>query len=171
VPAGSDDTKTHVWCGSSWKLLFSLEPHTNILWSIVTYKEAAHLQNRIITSSGDNTIRISDGDTGTAIHHLRVHQDQVPVLVSYQPSNTLGLRVVSASYDGTLRVWDPEAGRLIHTVKVEGPISQYFRSHLFETCSGRYHLLLGTLSGQVFCWDLGDVPARGTVVRAANKTG
>ena len=58
---------------------------------------------RIVSASGDYSVRVWDVKTGTQIAE-GVHEDQV-YFASFSPD---GRRVVSASKDSTIRIWDAE---------------------------------------------------------------
>ena len=61
---------------------------------------------RIVSGSGDNTVRVWDAESGAELAILRGHEDNV-TSVSYSPD---GRRIVSGSNDHTVRVWDAESG-------------------------------------------------------------
>jgi WD40 repeat protein len=64
----------------------------------------------IITGSSDNTIRIWDAETGSAVGKpLEGHTDPVSS-VAYSPD---GRRIISGSDDKTIRIWDAESGSAV----------------------------------------------------------
>lgn len=65
--------------------------------------------SRMVSGSGDNTARIWDCDTGTAVHTLRGHTSWV-LAVSWSPDDE---RIATGSMDNTVRIWDPKTGKQI----------------------------------------------------------
>ncbi|QRV96726.1 hypothetical protein RhiJN_24744 [Ceratobasidium sp. AG-Ba] len=62
---------------------------------------------RVVSGSGDGTVRIWDAHTGAPIGNP-LKGDSYPVMsVAYSPD---GRRVVSGSWDNTVRIWDVETG-------------------------------------------------------------
>ena len=61
---------------------------------------------RIVTGSGDKTVKVWDAQTGAEVLTLKGHADRVGA-VSFSPD---GLRIVTASADGAARVWDARSG-------------------------------------------------------------
>jgi WD40 repeat protein len=64
---------------------------------------------RIVTASLDNTARVWDAESGTAIAVLKGHDDGVNS-ASFSPD---GRRIVTASDDNSARVWDAKSGKSI----------------------------------------------------------
>lgn len=67
---------------------------------------------RVVSASGDKTLRIWDMETGRVLAILQGHDSGVTAC-AVTPD---GRRVVSASGDKTLRVWDMETGRVLATL-------------------------------------------------------
>jgi WD40 repeat protein len=78
----------------------SLEGHSDAVISVIKLGE-----NRIVSASGDKTLRVWDTETGGCLHILRGHTASVMSVIKLEEN-----RVVSASNDKTLRVWDTETG-------------------------------------------------------------
>eukprot|EP01038_Epipyxis_sp_PR26KG_P012245 gene12245-16417_t len=68
---------------------------------------------RIVSGSGDNTIRIWDSSSGDQINELKGH-DRSVTSVSF---NYDGSRIVSGSHDKTIRIWDSSSGDQINELK------------------------------------------------------
>jgi WD40 repeat protein len=73
---------------------------------------AVLLDGRVVSGSGDNTLRVWDVESGQALATLEGHQGEVRA-VAVLPDG----RVVSGSSDSTLRVWDVESGQALATLK------------------------------------------------------
>ncbi|MCJ1469222.1 hypothetical protein MMC07_007855 [Pseudocyphellaria aurata] len=67
--------------------------------------------SRMVTGSGDSTVRIWDCDTGTPLHTLKGHTSWV-LVVSWSPDDTT---IVTGSMDNTVRLWDPNSGQALGT--------------------------------------------------------
>jgi DNA-binding beta-propeller fold protein YncE len=67
--------------------------------------------SRVLSGSGDNTVRLWDAATGALIHAFEGHSNGVNS-VAYSPD---GSRLLSGSYDKTLKLWDAATGRLLRT--------------------------------------------------------
>ena len=76
----------------------TLKGHTDYVWSASFCPDG----RRIVSASGDKTIRIWDAATGECLRTLEGHADVVRS-ASFSPD---GSRIVSASDDKTVRIWD-----------------------------------------------------------------
>ncbi|KIK28158.1 hypothetical protein PISMIDRAFT_606419 [Pisolithus microcarpus 441] len=104
---GISHSAPHVVVGSleHWNSaqLLGLEGHTNAVWSVAFSPDG----KRIVSGSGDETVRVWDAERGVQIgSHLEGHTDRV-ISVAFSPD---GKRIVSGSWDKTVRVWDAERG-------------------------------------------------------------
>jgi WD40 repeat protein len=83
----------------------TLSGHTNLINSLVY--DATH--NRLISGSGDKTIKVWDMANGTCIRTLSGHTDWINSLVYDATHN----RLISGSDDKTIKVWDMVNGTCI----------------------------------------------------------
>ena len=67
---------------------------------------------KIVSGSGNNTIKIWDALTGQLINTLTGHHDWVRS-VAFSPDNS---KIVSGSDDKTVKIWDALSGQLINTL-------------------------------------------------------
>jgi ribosome assembly protein 4 len=65
--------------------------------------------SRMVTGSGDNTARIFDCDTGTAVFTLKGHTSWV-LAVAWSPDDST---IATGSMDNTVRLWDPKSGKAL----------------------------------------------------------
>jgi WD40 repeat protein len=79
---------------------------------IVTAAKFSPDGNRIVTASGDNTARVWDATTGTALVTLSGHGGKV----WNADFSRDGSRIVTASWDGTARIWNATSGELLKTL-------------------------------------------------------
>jgi len=78
---------------------------------------------RILSRSGDSTLRLWDGESGTAVAVLEGHTSHVLGAMALTDR-----RILSWSLDGALRLWDGETGASVavlkrHTYWVDGATS------------------------------------------------
>ena len=85
--------------------LFTLYGHTGPVGSVSFSPDGA----RIVTGSMDNTAKVWDARTGTAMLELKGHTGCVSD-VSFSPDGT---RIVTGSLDGTAKVWDARTGTAV----------------------------------------------------------
>jgi WD40 repeat protein/serine/threonine protein kinase len=91
------------------RLLFSLKGHTSQVYSVAFSADG----KRIVSGSGDNTVKVWDADTGTEMLTLKGHKAGV-YSVAFSPD---GKRILSGSDDWMLKVWDAEKGSDILSLK------------------------------------------------------
>ena len=96
---------------SSWPAMQNiLSGHSDSVMSVAFSPDG----RRIVSGSGDKTIRVWDAETGEeVVGPLKGHSDWV-MSVAFSPD---GRRIVSGSDDKTIRVWDAETGE-----EVMGPL-------------------------------------------------
>ncbi|TFL01175.1 WD40-repeat-containing domain protein, partial [Pterulicium gracile] len=115
---------------------------------------------RVVSGSGDKSVRIWDVSTGEEKHKLDGHASTV-TSVAFSPDGT---RVVSCSYDKSVRIWDASTGEEKH--KLDGhrdPVnsvafspdgkrvvsaSQAKDVHLWNTITGKHELPLPETTSQ-----------------------
>jgi WD40 repeat protein len=85
--------------------LFSLEGHTDAVWSAQFDQKGAH----IVTASEDRTVKVWNATTGDLLFSLDGHTDAVR-FASFSPDDT---RIVTVSKDGTAKIWSAATGRLL----------------------------------------------------------
>jgi len=91
-----------VWDASTGAELKVLNGHTETVYT------AAFSPNgtRIVSGSGDKSVRVWDASTGAELKVLNGHSSYV-YSVAFSPDGT---RIVSGSYDNSVRVWDASTG-------------------------------------------------------------
>jgi WD40 repeat protein/serine/threonine protein kinase len=89
---------------------------------------------RIVSGSGDKTIRLWDASTGEELHTLEGHEDRL-FSVSFSPDGT---RIASGSKDQTIRLWDASTGEQIRILgrHAEGVTSVSFSPDGTRIASG-----------------------------------
>ncbi|KAL8734429.1 MAG: hypothetical protein Q9181_003209 [Wetmoreana brouardii] len=84
--------------------------------AILATSFASSSSSRLLTGSGDNTVRIFDTDTGTPLHTLKGHTSWV-LVASWSPDDST---IATGSMDNTVRLWDPSTGQ---------PLGQPLKGH------------------------------------------
>jgi WD40 repeat protein len=76
---------------------------------------------RIASGSGDNTIRLWDGESGAAVSEpLKGHTAHISCL-AFSPD---GHRIASGSWDNTIRLWDAHTGGIVdEPIQLQHPYS------------------------------------------------
>jgi WD40 repeat protein len=113
---------------------------------------------RIITGSKDNTARIWDAKTGTAVAVLEGHADAITA-IAVTPDGT---RAITGSRDNTARIWDLSTGKELivlkgHDTDVSGVAGMP---------DGK-SVVTGSADGTIRVWDIGN----GSVVKVLKSTG
>jgi WD40 repeat protein/serine/threonine protein kinase len=91
------------------KTAVTLQGHSNYVTSVSFSPDG----RRIVSGSGDNTLKVWDAETGQETLTLEGHTDPV-MSVSFSPD---GRRIASGSFDNTLKVWDVETGQEMLTLE------------------------------------------------------
>src|SRR5262249_29959335 len=91
-----------------WKRQFqrgyvTLQGHTALVWSVAFSADGT----RIVSASGDKTVKVWNAQTGQETLTLKGHTDSV-TSVCFSPD---GKRIVSGSGDGTVKMWDARTGQ------------------------------------------------------------
>ncbi len=115
--------------------------HTAAVWGMAVTPDG----RRVVSGSGDCTVRIWGMDSGHCLATLKGHIDVVRG-VAVTPD---GRRVVSGSADCTVRVWDLDSGRCLATL--EGHTSDV--SGVAITPDGQ-RIISGSRDKTVRVWDL-----------------
>jgi len=121
--------------------LLTLKGHTDGVYSVSFSPDG----KRIVSGSGDNTLKVWDAQTGQETLTLEGHSDWVSS-VSFSPD---GKRIVSGSDDNTLKVWDAQTGQETFTLKGH---SGWVKSVSF--CPDGKWILSGSFDNTVKVWDI-----------------
>jgi hypothetical protein len=81
--------------------------HTQPVYSVAFSPDGA----RVLSGSGDNTMKLWDAATGGLLRTFEGHSSFV-ISVAFSPD---GARVLSGSHDKTLKLWDAATGQLLRT--------------------------------------------------------
>ena len=85
---------------SKFKCLKTLKGHKYSVYSVAYSPDV----KRIISGSGDETVKIWDANTGQCLKTLEGHSDYI-LSVAYSPDGT---KIISGSGDGTIKIWGEE---------------------------------------------------------------
>ena len=88
--------------------LLTLAGHERWVNSVVLTSD----DNRAVSTSDDNTLKVWELATGQCLHTLAGHESEVNSVVLTSDDN----RAVSTSYDKTLKVWELATGQCLHTL-------------------------------------------------------
>ncbi|MCX6898313.1 MAG: WD40 repeat domain-containing protein, partial [Verrucomicrobia bacterium] len=101
------------WDGQSGACLAVLEGHTDMVKGALALSDG-----RLLSWSGDNTLRLWDGQSGACLAVLEGHTHWV-----YHALALSDGRLLSWSRDGTLRLWDGQSGACLEVV----PANQFVK--------------------------------------------
>jgi WD40 repeat protein len=104
-------------------------------------------ENKLVTGSGDRTLRIWDWRTGVVVEVLSGHTGEV----SEVDVSRDGKMIVSGSRDSTVRIWDGESGEMMRVLKAHenpsGVVSVQFSPDGSRVVSG-------SCDGRVQVWSM-----------------
>ena len=106
TPNGGGNSGTVVGGGgteidyTNFQCLKTLEGHSNSLNSVAYSPDGT----KIISGSGDKTIKIWNANTGQCLQTLEGHSGSV-YSVAYSPDGT---KIISGSFDYTIKIWGEE---------------------------------------------------------------
>ncbi|MBQ5892572.1 MAG: TIR domain-containing protein [Bacteroidales bacterium] len=94
---------------NEYKLLKTLEGHSDWVDSVAYSPDG----KRIISGSGDKTVKIWNANTGQCLKTLKGHSRSV-YSVAYSPDGT---KIISGSCDKTVKIWDANTGQCLKTLE------------------------------------------------------
>ena len=94
---------------SKFKCLKTLYGHSYWIVSVAYSPDG----KRIISGSGDKTIKIWDANIGRCLNSLEGHSGVV-TSVAYSPDGT---KIISGSRDNTIKIWDANTGQCLKTLE------------------------------------------------------
>ncbi len=89
-------------------LMRTLTGHTRAVRTVTQLRD----DDRLVSGSDDNTLRIWDLATGTCVRTLTGHTGGVATVTQLRDDD----RIVSGSWDKTLRIWDGYTGECLKTL-------------------------------------------------------
>ncbi|MDD7589908.1 MAG: hypothetical protein SPJ75_05155, partial [Candidatus Onthomorpha sp.] len=89
--------------------LKTLEGHSEDILSVAYSPDGT----KIVSGSGDKTIKIWDANTGERLKTLKGHSSWVSS-VAYSPDGT---KIISGSADETVKIWDANTGQCLKIMK------------------------------------------------------
>ena len=118
--------------------------HAREIWTAVYSPNGA----RVVSGSGDRTIRIWDAESGAIIGEPLTGHNKGVNFVVYSPD---GQHIVSGSEDCTIRIWDAETGAPIGD-PLEGH-SDWGQSLASSPNPNRRHIISGSDDSLIGTWD------------------
>jgi WD40 repeat protein len=115
------DNKIEIWKTSTSifeirQRLMKLNRHTDGHTNVITSVEVID-NEKIVSGSDDNTIKIWNLKTGACIRTLDIHTDGHTDRVTCLATIYGGKEIVSGSYDKTIKIWDSNTGKCIRTLE------------------------------------------------------
>eukprot|EP00178_Gracilaria_changii_P001467 TRINITY_DN11_c1_g1_i1.p1 TRINITY_DN11_c1_g1~~TRINITY_DN11_c1_g1_i1.p1 ORF type:complete len:813 (+),score=122.04 TRINITY_DN11_c1_g1_i1:4688-7126(+) len=108
IATASRDTSVVLWNLEQKVPNLVLKGHTHFV-NALTFVGT----NRLVSASGDKTLRVWDVESGECIHTLNGHTASVCSVASVTDANT----IVSASWDMTARVWSIDTGECLRVLR------------------------------------------------------
>ena len=106
--ASGSDTPT-VWNATTGQPIFTLKGHTRPVLSVAYSPDG----ERIVSGSGDASLKVWDAKTGREMLTLKGHRDDV-TSVAFSPDSK---RIASGSEDTTVKLWDVQSGQETFTLR------------------------------------------------------
>lgn len=132
---GSRDQQIIVW--KDYKILNKIKVHSAIVLSLCCLDN-----NTFASSSGDNTIKVSNLD-GTVLRTFKEHTNWVWQVIKLDDNI-----IASSSEDGSIKIWNCEIEKSINTFYTNDPIiSLAFNKQTKQ-------LIGGSLNGEIFIYTL-----------------
>jgi WD40 repeat protein len=114
----------------------TIEGHSLIVTSVAITSD----NNKIVSGSGDNTIKVWDMNTVGLLSALEGHTSRVTSIAT----TTENSKIVSGSYDNTIKIWDLRQGKCFLTYRFDLPIPSIALS------KSRNFMALGDSSGNLY---------------------
>jgi hypothetical protein len=128
--SGSRDQQVIVW--KDYKVLNKIKAHSAIVLSLCRLDN-----NTFASSSGDNTIKVSNLD-GTVLRTFKEHTNWVWQVIKLDDNI-----IASSSEDGTIKIWNSEIEKSINTFHESNPIiSLVYNKEIRQ-------LISGSLNGEI----------------------
>ncbi|KAF2757610.1 WD40 repeat-like protein [Pseudovirgaria hyperparasitica] len=161
IISGAGDRGIRVWDIATKACIRTINVHS----MGITRLEICPLHRYIVSSSSDNTIRISDIDTGEELQCLRGHTELVrSVCVVRKTGSTDFDTIVSGSYDGSVWVWsrrrmDAKKDSWVVTKQykmsdVLPPLENNVKNRVFQVLSDGTRLFCTNASSSIIAWQI-----------------
>lgn len=123
VISGGDDGNIRIWSVETGAVVRTIEtPKVPLgdfgvlMPSRISSLDIAGDGVRLLSGSGERSLRLWDINTGKELKTLQGHRDRNSMLAFLRS----GTQAVSASWDGTFKLWDLATGREVRTFKEDG---------------------------------------------------
>lgn len=142
IIAGPGQGFINIWDvnGDNYTYIKTIEEHTQIINDLIWSPDG----NRIVTASGDSTLRILDVNEGRCLKVLK-HKDEIWTVAA----NADFSRIASGSCDGKIKIWNPNTGECVKTINGH---NDYIQSLVFSP-DGKY-LVSGSTDKTMKIWDV-----------------